>query len=262
MKAETAPFPFLLVGGIAFAVIVVMLLLLMLLTGGKKRGAGAPAGGMPAPVVAGGPQGYGGAPQQPYGGGAPQQPFGGAAPPQQPFGGGAPQQPFGGAPVAPPGQPMGFGGAPAGPAPFAGGAPAPGAPGGDFMYGGQPPQFGLTGAQPAAVAAPPDPYAGGGMSGASRAVISGAAGTFPINPGMEVNVGRDGARCQVLLQEPRVSAVHSTLKFEGGQLQVRDGGSNNGTYLNGNRLPPSVYTPVPPGSMLRFGPVEFLVRLE
>ena len=130
------------------------------------------------------------------------------------------------------------------------------------MYGGQPPNYGLTGAQPAAVQAPPDPYAGGGMGGASRAVISGAAGTFPINPGMECNVGRDGARCQVLLQEPRVSAVHSTLKFEGGQLMVRDGGSNNGTYLNGNRLQPGVYTPVPPGSMLRFGPVEFLVRLE
>jgi len=100
------------------------------------------------------------------------------------------------------------------------------------------------------------------MPGASRAVITGSAGTFPIAPGLEVNVGRDGARCQVLLQEPRISGVHATMRFEGGQLLVRDNGSNNGSFLNGNRLAANVFTPVPAGSILRFGPVEFLVRLE
>jgi pSer/pThr/pTyr-binding forkhead associated (FHA) protein len=130
------------------------------------------------------------------------------------------------------------------------------------MYGGQPPQYGLTGAQPAAMMPPPDPYAAPGMGGARSAVLSGAAGTFNITAGIETNVGRDGARCQVLLQEPRVSAVHATLRFDNGQLTVRDGGSNNGTFLNGNRLAGGVPTPIPPGSMLRFGPVEFLVRLE
>ncbi|HQP34132.1 MAG TPA: FHA domain-containing protein, partial [Polyangiaceae bacterium] len=168
---------------------------------------------------------------------------------------------FGGPAAAP-----GFG---AQPAPGFGAQPAPGfgaqpAAGPDFMYGGQPPQYGLTGAIPQANMPPPDPYAAGGqaMPGASRAVLSGAAGTYPVMPGVETNVGRDGARCQVLLQEPRVSGVHATLRFDGGQLLVRDGGSNNGTFLNGNRLPPNTFTPVPPGSMLRFGPVEFLVRLE
>ncbi len=242
LKAESAPFPFLMVGGIAFGVVIIILLLLLLLTGGsKKRRGGSSA--MPAPVVAGG-----GMP-------APV-PYGAPSPMQPPAGPG-----FGGPAAAP-----GFG---AQPAPGFGAQPAPGfgaqpAAGPDFMYGGQPPQYGLTGAIPQANMPPPDPYAAGGqaMPGASRAVLSGAAGTYPVMPGVETNVGRDGARCQVLLQEPRVSGVHATLRFDGGQLLVRDGGSNNGTFLNGNRLPPNTFTPVPPGSMLRFGPVEFLVRLE
>jgi pSer/pThr/pTyr-binding forkhead associated (FHA) protein len=43
---------------------------------------------------------------------------------------------------------------------------------------------------------------------------------------------------------------------------VRDEGSNNGTYLNGQRLQAGMWTPVPSGAVLRFGPVEFNVRLE
>jgi len=239
LRAETAPFPFMLVGGIVFVVIVVVLLLLVLLTSkGKGRG-GAPAA-MPAPVVAGGP----GMPPSPYGGGPGMSPMG-----QPPMGG-----PPGGFGVAPP-----MGGPPMGASPMG----APPSPGGDFMYGGQPPQYGLTGQQPAAVQPPPDPYAAGPMGGASRAVISNSmVGTFTIVPGVETLVGRDGARCQVLLQEPKVSALHAALRLEGGQLVVRDAGSNNGTFLNNARLPANVPTPVGNGSMLKFGPVEFLVRLE
>jgi pSer/pThr/pTyr-binding forkhead associated (FHA) protein len=77
-----------------------------------------------------------------------------------------------------------------------------------------------------------------------------------------MRVGRDGANCQILLTEPRVSGVHSILKFENGQLLVRDENSNNGTYVNGQRLGASQWTPVAPGASLRFGPVEFAVRLE
>jgi len=84
----------------------------------------------------------------------------------------------------------------------------------------------------------------------------------PPNPYIDVRVGRDPAQCPITLNEPRVSAVHSTLRFENGQLMVRDEGSNNGTYVNGVRLPASVFTPVGSGAALRFGPVEFSVRLE
>jgi len=77
-----------------------------------------------------------------------------------------------------------------------------------------------------------------------------------------VFVGRDSARCQVILQELRVSATHAAVRFDGSQVLVRDMGSNNGTSVNGTRIPPNIDTPVPVGSILRFGPVEFMVRVE
>ena len=133
------------------------------------------------------------------------------------------------------------------------------------MYGGggQQQGYGLTGAQPQAQQPPPNPYgAQPAPAGGGRAVLSGTAGTYPIAAGAELYVGRDSARCQVILQEPRVSATHAAVRFDGSQIYVQDLGSNNGTLVNGNRIAPNVNTPVPPGSILRFGPVEFVVRLE
>jgi pSer/pThr/pTyr-binding forkhead associated (FHA) protein len=56
--------------------------------------------------------------------------------------------------------------------------------------------------------------------------------------------------------------VHATLRFDAGQLLVRDETSNNGTWVAGNRIAPGVWTPVPVGAPLRFGPIEFAVQLE
>lgn len=124
---------------------------------------------------------------------------------------------------------------------------------------------------PAPMGAAPMPMGGGGMGGGGmappvghvgRATLSGAQGIFTVLPGMEMRAGRDGAACQILLSEPRVSGQHATMKIEGGQFFVRDDNSNNGTMINGQRLPPSIWSPVPNGAQLRFGPVEFAVRLE
>lgn len=109
---------------------------------------------------------------------------------------------------------------------------------------------------PMPMAAPPGP------AFVQRATLSGAAGIFTVLPGVEMKAGRDGAMCQILLTEPRVSGTHSTLKIEGGQLYLRDDNSNNGTHLNGQRLPGGVWTPVPNGAAIRFGPIEFNVSLE
>jgi hypothetical protein len=106
-------------------------------------------------------------------------------------------------------------------------------------------------------------FGGGAAPGVpTRGVITGAAGVFTVMAGLEMRVGRDGATCQILLTEPRVSGTHAVLKFEAGQFLVRDESSNNGTYLNGQRLPAGLWTPIAPGAALRFGPVEFAVRLE
>jgi pSer/pThr/pTyr-binding forkhead associated (FHA) protein len=83
-----------------------------------------------------------------------------------------------------------------------------------------------------------------------------------VREGAEVRVGRDPLQCPIFLAEPRVSAVHASLKFEGGQLLVRDETSNNGTWLYGGRLSPGAWTGVPPGATIRFGPVEFAVQFE
>ena len=77
-----------------------------------------------------------------------------------------------------------------------------------------------------------------------------------------MRAGRDGAACQILLSEPRVSGTHATVKIESGQLLVRDENSNNGTHVNGQKVSPGMWSPVPQGASLRFGPVEFSVRLE
>lgn len=115
--------------------------------------------------------------------------------------------------------------------------------------------FPLTGAMASALSPPPNPY------GPTGATILGAAGQFAIRGGVEVKVGRDAAQCPIALTEPRVSGIHATLKFEGGRLHVRDEASNNGTYVEGARIPANVWTPVEAGQRLRFGPVEFTVQI-
>ena len=114
------------------------------------------------------------------------------------------------------------------------------------------PLTGQLGAMP--LTPPPNPYGSGGV------MLVGPQGRHPVRPGGEVRVGRDPAHCAITLNEPRVSGVHATLKFELGQLWVRDETSNNGTYVGGVRIAPGNWTPVPTGSPVRFGPIEFAVQ--
>lgn len=123
-----------------------------------------------------------------------------------------------------------------------------------------PPAFPLTGAMESRLEPPPNPY--GSDSTFTAATIIGAAGQWAIRGGVEVRVGRDPGQCPITLNEPRVSGLHATLKFEGGQLYVRDEGSNNGTHVAGSRIPAGTWTPVANGTALKFGPVEFTVRFE
>jgi hypothetical protein len=144
----------------------------------------------------------------------------------------------------------------------AGGGPAPVMAPAPMPYAPAP----MGGPMPGAAPMPDMGFGGGGFGPppgmASRGVLTGGAGIFTVQPGMEMKAGRDGAVCQLLLNEPRVSGTHATIKLEGGQLLVRDENSNNGTFVNGQRIPAMVWTAVPPGAALRFGPAEFSVRLE
>lgn len=120
-----------------------------------------------------------------------------------------------------------------------------------------PQEYPLTGGMPSPLEPPANPY--GNPTSAS---IVGAAGQFAIRAGIEVKVGRDPAQCPIALSEPRVSGVHATLKFENAKVMVRDEGSNNGTFVNGTRIAAHTFETAPSGAQLRFGPVEFTVRVE
>jgi hypothetical protein len=129
-------------------------------------------------------------------------------------------------------------------------AQQPMAPSPEFMYG----SGNAAGMPPAGLGAP--------LGQVQRAILQGQAGVFTVMPGLEMHVGRDGARCEILLSESRISGLHASLKIEGGQLMVRDENSNNGTYVNGSRLQPGVWSAALNGSLVRFGPVEMNLRLE
>jgi len=266
LKAKKPPLNMMLVLAAVGGGIVILLLVIAVVRGGGGGGGGRKRGAtnLPAPVVAAPapPPGYGG----PEGGG-----YGGAPP-----GGGG-----GGYGGAPPGGGYGSGGygtsqGVGAPAPAVAAPPAvvqitcpsckqltmatPGQASVCFACG-QPLSAEAT--SPAASAGMPSGSSAAAQSGhATRATIVGQVGQFPILPGAEVRVGRDPAQCAVALTEPRISGVHSTLKFEASNLWVRDEQSNNGTYVAGERIPPGAWTVVPSGRALRFGPVEFDVRLE
>lgn len=110
----------------------------------------------------------------------------------------------------------------------------------------------LTGAMPSVLAPPVDPYAANGTR------LVGPGVDFVLGP-VEAAVGRDPARCKVLLAEPRVSGVHAHVKLEGGLVYVKDEGSNNGTFVDGAKIAPHLWVPVRSGVELRFGPVAFKV---
>lgn len=104
---------------------------------------------------------------------------------------------------------------------------------------------------------PPNPYSTPPPPNAF--LLTSSLGTFKVSPGGDVLVGRDPARCAIHLTEPRVSGLHATMKIEGGTLFVRDENSNNGVWINGERMPAGAWSKVPPNAALRFGPIQFTV---
>jgi len=157
-------------------------------------------------------------------------------------------------PVAAGPMPVVAGGYGAPPAPQGYAAPGYAAPG----YAANPGQAPVHPQAPPPQAPPANPYG----AATTTATLTGASGVYTIMAGHEVRAGRDTAQCVIALNEPRVSGVHASLKLEGGQLYVRDENSNNGTLLNGNRLSPGVWSYVPPGSIVRFGPIEFSAAVQ
>jgi hypothetical protein len=65
-------------------------------------------------------------------------------------------------------------------------------------------------------------------------------------------IGRSSA-CTVRVEEPRASAEHARLSYRSGVWTVRDLGSRNGTFVNGDRLPRGTGRPLAAGDEIVFG---------
>ncbi len=74
-------------------------------------------------------------------------------------------------------------------------------------------------------------------------------------------IGR-GAECKLRIASNEVSRRHCRISLTDTAVLVRDLGSSNGTFVDGERLEPEVDVPLSPGSQLVIGGVEFVVRYD
>src|SRR5262245_40556795 len=75
----------------------------------------------------------------------------------------------------------------------------------------------------------------------------------------EFIIGRD-PQCQLRPASPAVSKQHCAVAIRDGKVFVRDCGSTNGTFVNGEQV--AADREVNSGDRLRVGPLEFDVKIE
>jgi hypothetical protein len=91
---------------------------------------------------------------------------------------------------------------------------------------------------------------------ASLWVISGSRAGQSVTVTSELVLGRKNA--DLTIDDAEVSRRHAVVRLEGGQLEVEDLGSANGTFVNGSRIEGPVK--VGGGAKIRVGKTEFEVR--
>lgn len=52
----------------------------------------------------------------------------------------------------------------------------------------------------------------------------------------EIFIGRDHNKCQIVLNDPEVSSIHSVIRKNGNEITLEDMNSSNGTLLHGERI--------------------------
>ena len=77
-------------------------------------------------------------------------------------------------------------------------------------------------------------------------------------PEGEATVGRS-RNCTVAVKDVTVSRHHATICFEGGRAKVRDLGSSNGTFVNGQRVDGEI--PLADGDRVVVGEAELVLRM-
>src|SRR5262249_22166072 len=79
---------------------------------------------------------------------------------------------------------------------------------------------------------------------------------FLLSEGKQNRIGR-GLDCDVILIHPLSSRVHAIIVCEDGDWWVRDAGSRNGTYVNGQKIDEARLID---GAALKVGSTEFDFR--
>lgn len=78
-----------------------------------------------------------------------------------------------------------------------------------------------------------------------------------------VTIGRDSDQCDVVLLHASVSRCHARLSVgSDNHLRIEDVGSTNGTSIDGAPIAPGLPKLLPPGSTLRLGDIELVVRYD
>jgi hypothetical protein len=95
---------------------------------------------------------------------------------------------------------------------------------------------------------------------AAMAVVEEVATGRRVTLGVRSLVGR-APRSSLRLDEPWVSAEHASIYWREKGWEIRDLGSRNGTYVNGDKLPPGGRTRLVRGSSLGFGTSKGVWRL-
>lgn len=72
----------------------------------------------------------------------------------------------------------------------------------------------------------------------------------------EVTIGRH-PNADITLNQPTVSRMHARLSLRDGHYTVEDLASSNGTYVNGEAVPPGQPRVLQPGDSIRIGPTRF-----
>ena len=75
-----------------------------------------------------------------------------------------------------------------------------------------------------------------------------------------VTLGR-GADNAIIINDAGVSSRHAQLQWQGGALHLADLGSTNGSFVNGEKLAPNAVRRLKVGDRLRFGKLDFVLRV-
>ena len=71
--------------------------------------------------------------------------------------------------------------------------------------------------------------------------------------GVELRIGRDAERAELVLPTDEVSRLHARITADGDELAIEDAESRNGTFVDGQPLEPRARRRLGPGATLRLG---------